>query len=268
MRASLVCLVALGLSAFAQIFEIAALDWSPDGSLFLLAAEGQLYRASTPTWTDLQPLYVGMRAEWARFGPDNWFIFASSVEDGFALWRGFPDGREPELLYQSARPISWPTVSADGSKVAFVEEWSELVLLDLGKGEVQVVLGGPWLKATPEFLPAGQALLFAGLWPRGEEPSWEIFYLDLTTRDLIQLTSDSFFDWCPRASPDGRWIAFVSNRGGAPDIWILPLLGGLPFPVTQDPWIDAFPCWSPEGGEVGYASLRPEGWQFVRVGAY
>ncbi len=234
MRASLVCLVALGLSAFAQIFEIAALDWSPDGSLFLLAAEGQLYRASTPTWTDLQPLYVGMRAEWARFGPDNWFIFASSVEDGFALWRGFPDGRdgrEPELLYQSARPISWPTVSADGSKVAFVEEWSELVLLDLGKGEAQVVLGGPWLKATPEFLPAGQALLFAGLWPRGEEPSWEIFYLDLTTRDLIQLTSDSFFDWCP-------------------------------------PWIDAFPCWSPEGGEVGYASLRPEGWQFVRVGAY
>lgn len=268
MRAFLVFLVALGFSGFAQLFELSALDWSPDGTFLIVVADGQLFLSLAPALTGLRPIYAGMETDWVRFGPDNWFIFASPVEGGFALWRGFPDERDPELLYQSVHHISWPTVSADGLKVAFVEEWSELVVLDLTKGEPRTVLGGAWLKATPEFLPTGQALLFSGLWPKEEEPSWEIFYLDLTTLDLIQLTSDPFFNWCPRASPDGLWIAFVSNRGGDPDIWVLPLMGGLPFPLTQDPWLDAFPCWSPEGGEVGYASLRLEGWQFVRAGAY
>lgn len=266
MRAVLICLI-MGFCAFAQIFELSALDWSADGTHLILVVDGRLY-LSSPDLGDLQPIYPDMITDWVRFGPGNWFVFASPVEDGFALWRGFLDGREPELLYQTMHTISWPTLSADGTTVAFVEDWKDLVLLDLARGESKVVLGGDWFKATPEFLPHGRALLFAGFWAQAEEPNWEIFYFDLVTSNLVQLTADSSFDWCPRVSPDGLWVAFVSNRSGAPDIWILPLLGGVPFPVTQDPWTDAFPCWSPEGGELGYASLRLEGWEFLRAGTY
>ncbi len=261
-------LVALGFLSSAQVLDLEALDWSSDGTSLVLVAGNHIYFASSPALTDLRSLYPGMSTDWVRFGPGGWFVFPSPVEGGFALWRGFPEGGEPELLYQTTRSISWPTVSADGERVAFVEDWTDLVVLDLGKGEAKVVLGGSWFKATPEFLPTGQALLFAGLWPQGEELSWEIFYLDLRSLDLMQLTSNAFFNWCPRVSPDGQWIAFVSNRGGAPDIWILSLLDGSLFPLTQDPWEDAFPSWSPDGGEVGYASLRLEGWQFLRVKAY
>ena len=268
MRLFVLCLVGLAFSSSAQILELGAFDWAPDGQSFLLVVDRTLYLAHDPAFSSLRPLYPGMRVDWARFGSPRFFVFVSPVEGGFALWRGFPEGGAPELLYQSAHPILWPTASVDGERIAFVEDWDKLVLLELKERRVRTVLEGLWPKATPEFLPAGQALLFAGFWPKGPEPSWELFYLDLHSLDLIQLTSDAFFDWCPRVSPDGLWVAFVSNRGGTPDIWILPLLGGWPFPVTQDPWEDAFPAWSPDGTQVGYVSLRPEGWRFVLTGTH
>lgn len=264
----LVGLLGISLLAFAQIRDLTALDWSPTGTAILVVAEGSIYLFSDRSLQDGHLLYGQVNTDWARFGGEDWFLFAAPSEEGFALWRGFTSGREPELIHRSPYPIRWPTVSADGTKVAFVQDWDTLVVLDLEEGKVQAVLGGAWPKATPEFAPNGKALVFCGLWPEAKEPSWEIFYFDLGSRDLIQLTSDAFFDWCPRISPDGAWVAFVSNRGGFPDIWILPIFGGSPFPLTQDPWVDAFPAWSPEGGEVGYASLRLEGWVFLRTGAY
>lgn len=268
MRVLWVCSLALVFGAWAQIPELNALDWSSDGAHLLLVVKGHLYWAPADSPQDMRPLYPEMVTDWARFGPEDWFVFVAPWEEGFALWRGFLDGREPELLFQSPYPLRWPTVSADGNKVAFIEDWETLVVLELAEGRARRVLGGPWPKATPEFLPAGQALVFVGLWLFPDEPSWEIFYLDLGSLNLLQLTSDAYFDWCPRISPDGLWVAFVSNRGGFSDIWIQSLQGGPPFPVTEDPWEDAFPCWSPDGLVLGYASFRLEGWQFLRAGTY
>jgi Tol biopolymer transport system component len=261
-------LAGLAFSALAGLPEVLAFDWSPDGSQFLLVSGGSIYLSSDPNLQDLSPLYAGLHAEYLRFATPEWFVFSGPWEDGFALWRGFVSGKEPELLYRAPQPILWPTVSADGTKVAFVLGLESIVVLELVEEKAQVVVGGAWPKAGPEFTPNGWALLFCGLWPPEGGGSWELFYFDLRSRDLIQLTSDEFFDWCPRISPDGTWIAFVSNRGGSADIWILSLLGGPAFPLTQDPWLDAFPAWAPDGTQVGYLSFRPEGWVFLRAGAY
>jgi len=261
-------LVSLSCTVFGGLPEVSAFDWSPDGSKFLFISGGSIYLSLDPNLQELSPIYEGMHAEYLRFATSEWFVFSGPWEDGFALWRGFLGGKEPELLYRAPQPILWPTVSADGTKVAFVLGWESIVVLDLLEEKAQVVVSGAWPKAAPEFTPNGWALLFCGLWPPEGEGSWEIFYFDLRSRDLIQLTSDGFFDWYPRISPDGSWIAFVSNRGGSADIWILPLLGGPAFPLTQDPWLDAFPAWAPDGTQVGYLSFRLEGWVFLRAGAY
>jgi Tol biopolymer transport system component len=65
----------------------------------------------------------------------------------------------------------------------------------------------------------------------------------------------------PRFSPDGRWIVFVSDRGGFLDEWVrsglqpqpygelyaLPIDGGPAVRLTHDKWEDGLPFW----GRVG-----------------
>src|SRR5262252_2105186 len=51
----------------------------------------------------------------------------------------------------------------------------------------------------------------------------------------------------PRFSPDGKWVSFISNISGAPQVWIVPAEGGYPRMVTNgdDPVVSQ--DWSPAG---------------------
>ena len=58
-----------------------------------------------------------------------------------------------------------------------------------------------------------------------------------------QVTGSDHHDFAPRWSPDGRTLAFLSDRDGVPQIYLLPLLGGearkfsaLPQGVTEYSW--------------------------------
>src|ERR1041385_3829652 len=49
----------------------------------------------------------------------------------------------------------------------------------------------------------------------------------------------------PSFSPDGKWVSFISNMSGSPQVWVAPAQGGYPRMVTNgdDPVIQAY--WSP-----------------------
>ena len=59
-------------------------------------------------------------------------------------------------------------------------------------------------------------------------------------------------------SPDGRWIAFDSNRSGSgnQDIYRMPVEGGEPERLTTHPDDDFGPVWSPDGKEIAFMSWR------------
>jgi Tol biopolymer transport system component len=56
-------------------------------------------------------------------------------------------------------------------------------------------------------------------------------------------------------SPDGRWLAFDSDRNGNQDVYKMPLAGGEPVQLTSAPSDDFMPRWSPSGRELAYFSM-------------
>jgi Tol biopolymer transport system component len=62
----------------------------------------------------------------------------------------------------------------------------------------------------------------------------------------------------PAVSPDGKWIAFSSNRTGAPDLYVMPAQGGGERQLTSSPEREGPPQWSGDGALLYYAVDQDE----------
>lgn len=69
-----------------------------------------------------------------------------------------------------------------------------------------------------------------------------------------QITWGAGSDNRPRWSPDGREIAFISTRGGSPQVWLLPLEGGEAHPLTSIPTGADGVTWAARGHELVFTS--------------
>nr|MDQ3013174.1 hypothetical protein [Acidobacteriota bacterium] len=65
----------------------------------------------------------------------------------------------------------------------------------------------------------------------------------------IQITSDGNNNWEPAWSPDGKTIAYHSDRRGG--IWLIPALGGTPKQLTE---FGCRPTWSRDGTMIVFQS--------------
>lgn len=75
---------------------------------------------------------------------------------------------------------------------------------------------------------------------------------------LTRLTSGPWNDITPAMSPDGRWIAFASDRSGPWDLYLLDLENGEVVPLTDSPHFEAAPSWSPDGSLIAYESFEQD----------
>jgi dipeptidyl aminopeptidase/acylaminoacyl peptidase len=62
-----------------------------------------------------------------------------------------------------------------------------------------------------------------------------------------QLTAEALNSVMPRWSPDGRWLAFLSDRSGSMQIYLLPLNGGEARQVSSLKQSVTEFCWRPDG---------------------
>ncbi len=73
---------------------------------------------------------------------------------------------------------------------------------------------------------------------------------------LTPLTTDAGFEGEPTFSPDGKLIAYVSDRTGNFDIFLKRIDGGPDIQLTNDPGDDVQPAFSPAGNEIAFVSGR------------
>ena len=82
-------------------------------------------------------------------------------------------------------------------------------------------------------------------------------------RALTRLTFDKGLQFGATWSPDGRLIAYSSDRAGKFDIWVQQVSGGDPIQITKGPGHKWQPDWSPDGKYIAYRSEDGNGGLFV-----
>ena len=114
---------------------------------------------------------------------------------------------------------------------------------------------GTWISL--DVTPDGRAVVF--------ELLGDFYKVPIDGGDAVRLTDGTPYDAQPRLSPDGKWIAFISDRSGSDNLWIAKIDGTEPRKLSneaQDAVIS--PAWTPDSQYV-VASIRATGGTQLRM---
>jgi tricorn protease len=84
----------------------------------------------------------------------------------------------------------------------------------------------------------------------------DVWISDVDGKQVLRITSTPAVESNPHFSPDGKLLAFTSNRSGSQAVYVVPVTGGEPKRLTWYPASATVRGWTPDGESVLYASDR------------
>ena len=90
-------------------------------------------------------------------------------------------------------------------------------------------------------------------------------YISTSDSKALRLTKSPANDHSPQLSPDGKQVAFVSDRDGDSDIFVVQTTGEKLFQITVSPEDESSPRWSPDGKMLALLTLSPDGSRHILV---
>jgi TolB protein len=132
-----------------------------------------------------------------------------------------------------------------GKQIAFVSDRGGDPVLYLANSDGSSVqkldLPDMGYSVDPSWSPNGQLLAFCWRRPSG---NFDIYAMDVISKQLVELTKDAGRNERPSWAPDGRHIVFESNRTGSLQIWSMLADGSEPRQLTYQGQNES-PNWSP-----------------------
>ncbi|HEV7504208.1 MAG TPA: S9 family peptidase [Thermoanaerobaculia bacterium] len=94
--------------------------------------------------------------------------------------------------------------------------------------------------------------------PKGDTRNTDIWMLDLGTKEVRRFATSAKEDHSPRWPPDGKRLAFLSNRDEKTQIYVMPLDGGEAVALTKGKMsVESFD-WSPDGRQISFLATEPK----------
>jgi Tol biopolymer transport system component len=241
--------------------------WSPNGErITFVSRMGDLIQMDIVTVPaeggERVPVTIDKATDWGpAWSPDGRYIyFASDRSGSMNLWRiaidqesGEPRG-EPEPLTTPATYLAHPTLSGDGTRLAYTS-----VLMTQNVQRLLLEPGTALPTNGPEWVTTG-SIQFSSV-DISADGEWVVFYTRarpegnlyvarIDGSGLRQLTGDESMDRVPRWSPDGEWVAFFSDRSGSLQIWKIRRDGSDLQQLTESTPNIGLLAWSPDGERI------------------
>jgi Tol biopolymer transport system component/DNA-binding winged helix-turn-helix (wHTH) protein len=260
------------------------ISWSPDGR-YVAAGRDPRSSGGTPAGIHLIPLRGGEPRALTRpkrptfdfspaFSPDARFMAYASCDkfDGFSPWyypttcrvrvvgvNGTLDKLTPArtLTPHPSDQVDGPTWSRDGKSVVFYQAgtdlsiWRAWVTGERPAERIELAGGHALHPAT---VGARDRLMFSQF-------DWDThLYRFRAALPDEQIAASSSFETDPHFSPDGRRIAFASNRSGDVTIWVAAADGTGAHQLTHGTgfW-QGSPHWSPDGHAIAFDAFDADG---------
>src|SRR6266850_1059032 len=258
-----------------QIRDVAQPELSPDGQWIAYSVrtrmlkedknDQRLWMISTHGGDPIPVTAEGVSSSHPRWSPDGKYISFLSARNGGKnqIWLLDRRGGEAQRLTEIPQGVNDFEWSPDSSCLT-------LILQDPKPEDAEAAKDkdkdkpAPKPKTPPPFVI--DRLQFkedsAGYLDRRRT---HLYVLDVASKKSTQLTSGDFDDNEPTRSPDGKSIAFTSNRTTADpdrnyntDIWVVAAdntdRGAHLTQITTNPGADRAPAWSPDGKWITYVT--------------
>ncbi len=249
--------------------------WSPDGTKLVFEStrdgpDADIFVMNADGTNVVQLTDNDVGESTPSFTPDGKSIVYVSAQDGNEeVFIMGVDGSGKRNLTRHPGADGHPRVSADGSRIFFNSNRSsdpasfargtmerdqnhEIYSMTLAGGDVRRVTDLPDWDTYPAPSPDGSQLLWRRVDPTGGKSesgrNSEVYWMDLRTGERRNVTAHQAFDGWPAWSPDGKRIAFASNRANrefeAFDIYVAAPDGSNATRVTFGDGVQGLGSWT------------------------
>jgi tricorn protease len=163
--------------------------------------------------------------------------------------------------------IKWPSLGPDA---IVYENGGLLYEYNLGSGKasnIPIQVRAEDIEARPEFKTVAENIAGFGLSPSAAravvEARGNIFTVPTEHGSIRTLSTDNsgVHEMNPTWSPDGKWIAYLSDKTGEYEVYLRPQMGGDDVRVTMDGAMYRYgPTWSPDSKKLLYWDKRHRLW--------
>ncbi|HLJ96700.1 MAG TPA: S41 family peptidase [Gemmataceae bacterium] len=176
------------------------------------------------------------------------------------IWRISEDGGQPvQITHHTSGSLFWPSLSSDGRTIVYEENFG-LWKLDLGSGkpvEVKISIASDDKENNLETLTINSEADGFHVSPSGKRAvistHGELFTIATDQGDVRRLTqTPGVRETQPQWSPDGKRIAFVSDKSGREEVWVCDEEGGQLKQISDSDSQKGQLSWAPDSKAILY----------------
>ena len=237
---------------------------SPSGDRFVVSSRraGQWdlwqYAIDAGVWTRLtDEAGDDFDAQWSPDGTQ--LVFASTRSGQKDIWVLDLESGDLRRLSDSEHDDEYPAFSPSGEHVVYTGgpwEGRDFRVVAAAGGEPRNVNLRPLPMGGACSYEPGREAIVCHVYDQG---SGDLVRVQLESGSMTSLTHGAAWDYKPKPSPDGDWIAFSRSVEGPADIWLLPLPVGRARPLVQSPHEDRWPTWSADGDRLLFHRIVAQG---------